>query len=91
MTDMGIRAMNLDGKPAVWLGKTRLYRMAKGFRMYIPSTILKPMKDAQKIETFGYFDSQKYGGGVETLYYMKIPLISAEVLMGQKSISHGSK
>jgi hypothetical protein len=78
-------------KHVIWFERAALYPMSKGFRMYIPGTVLTPTMFQQpvhesKIETTGIFHKHDFCGGVEPLFYLEIPLISADVLLGRKQL-----
>lgn len=87
LLDIGLRAQSLGGQSVSWLGKIKMYQMSAGFRMYIPGTILKPTSaDSKKIETWGIFDKEIYGAGISPLYYLKVPIVTAEVLLGKERL-----
>lgn len=85
--DMCIQVRKLHEQAISWFGSTKLYPMNKGFRMYIPGSILKPPSaDSKKIETIGIFRKHEYFGGVGSLYYLELQEFTAEVLLGKKKL-----
>jgi hypothetical protein len=71
---------------ATWLAPAKLWPMSKGFKSYIPGTILKPESaEAAKIETTGVFT--RYSG----LFFLKILILDGEVLLGRKGLQCNSK
>jgi hypothetical protein len=64
-----------------WLAPAKVWPMSKGFRTYIPGTILKPKPaEASKVESMGTFQQ------VGSIFYLSIPAIDGEVLLGRKEI-----
>ena len=64
-----------------WLAPAKLWPMSKGFKSYIPGTILKPESaEASKIEVTGVFQQK------EGLFYLSIPALDGEVLLGRKAL-----
>lgn len=74
-----------DEHSVTWLDSCKLYRMSKGFRMYIPGTVLCPTSaESKKVETMGIFKKWTYGGGIEPMFFVELPVVSAEVLLGKE-------
>lgn len=87
LMDMNVYARDIGKNTAAWFGKTKLYPMNKGFRMYIPGTILKPPSaEAVCKQTTGIFSQFRFYGGVDDLYYLEIPSIGGDVLLGRKEL-----
>lgn len=91
LVKMGVYAHLLDSTRVFWYDKAALYPMTKGFRMYIPGTVLTPgmfqsPAVVSKIETTGIFRKHDFYGGIEPLFYLEIPLISGDVLLGRKQL-----
>jgi hypothetical protein len=73
----------MDGMDIQWLGSVPLYGMRKGFKVYLPETILKA-KEPGRIEGVGIF--RKYKAPGFTCYYLEIPKFTAEVLLGREEL-----
>lgn len=73
----------MDGRKIIWLGAAPLYPLRKGFRVYLPETILKAKKPG-RIEGVGIF--RKYTAPGFGVYYLEIPKLIAEVLLGQEEL-----
>jgi hypothetical protein len=79
---MGVQCQQLLDQPVSWLAASKLWPMAKGFRSYIPGSILKPRSNL-KITCTGIVKKHLHGAGVAPIFYLEIPSISADVLMGR--------
>jgi len=76
---MALKVSTLQNTPIMWLGACKVYHMSRGFRAYIPGSILcPPSAESEKIETHGFF--RRHGD----LFYMEFPKVSAEVLLGKE-------
>jgi len=73
----------LDGRDIQWLGAVSLYGMKGGFKVYLPESILKA-KNPGRIEDVGIF--RKYVAPGFDCYYLEIPKLTAEVLLGRKEL-----
>jgi len=73
----------MDGRNIQWLGTVPLYPLQGGFRVYLPETILKA-GDFGKVEGVGIF--RKYEAPGFTCYYLEIPKLSVEVLLGKEEL-----
>lgn len=73
----------IDGRNITWLGTTHLYSFKGGFKMYLQESILKA-KSPGRIEGVGIF--RKYKALGFECYYLEIPMITAEVLLGRKKL-----
>lgn len=73
----------MDKQPIIWLGTVPLYGLKGGFKVYLPETILKAKKPG-RIEGIGMF--RKYKAPGFECYYLEIPKLSAEVLLGKKEL-----
>ena len=73
----------MDQQPIIWLGSVPLYGMRKGFKVYLPETILKA-KEPGRIEGVGIF--RKYKAPGFECYYLEIPKLTAEVLLGKEEL-----
>lgn len=78
-----IKISQLDGRKVIWLGSVPLYPLQGGFKVYLPETILKAKKPG-RIEGVGIF--RKYQALGFSCYYLEIPKLSAEVLLGQEEL-----
>lgn len=73
----------MDGRSITWLGTVLLYGLKGGFRVYLPEIILKA-KEPGRIEGIGIF--RKYKAPGFSCYYLEIPKLSAEVLLGREDL-----
>lgn len=73
----------MDKQPIIWLGTVPLYGLPKGFKVYLPETILKAEKPG-RIEGVGIF--RKYQAPRFECYYLEIPKLTAEVLLGKEEL-----
>lgn len=78
-----VRIPRLDGRDIQWLGAVSLYGMKGGFKVYLPESILKA-KDPGRIEGVGIF--RKYVAPGFDCYYLEIPKLTAEVLLGREEL-----
>ena len=77
------RIRMMDDRRITWLGAVRQYSLSKGFKVYLPETILKAKKPG-RIEGVGIF--RKYDAPGFSCYYLEIPKLTAEVLLGRKEL-----
>lgn len=77
------RIPRLDGRNIQWLGPAPLYGMKGGFKVYLPETILKAKKPG-RIEGVGIF--RKYQAPGFECYYLEIPKLTAEILLGREEL-----
>ena len=73
----------MDKQPIIWLGTVPLYGLRGGFKVYLPETILKAVKPG-RIEGVGIF--RKYKAPGFDCYYLEIPKLTAEVLLGKEEL-----
>ena len=73
----------MDGQPIIWLGTVPLYGLRGGFKVYLPETILKAKKPG-RIEGVGIF--RKYQAPGFSCYYLEVPKLTAEVLLGKEEL-----
>lgn len=73
----------MDGQSITWLGTVPLYGLKGGFKVYLPETIFKAKKPG-RIEGVGIF--RKYDAPGFSCYYLEIPKLTAEVLLGRKEL-----
>lgn len=73
----------MDGRSITWLGTVPIYLLRGGFKAYLPETILKAEKPG-RIEGVGIF--RKYQAPGFSCYYLEIPKLPAEVLLGRKEL-----
>lgn len=73
----------LDGREVIWLGGCHLTSLAGGFKIYITEDILKA-KEPGRIEGTGIF--RKYKAPGFEVYYLEIPKITGEILLGRKEL-----
>ena len=77
------RITQMDGQSITWLGSVRQYSLHKGFKVYLPEYILKA-KTPGRIEGVGIF--RKYQAPGFSCYYLEIPKLNVDVLLGRKEI-----
>ncbi len=80
---MAQRIQEMDGRRIMWLGTAHQYLQRGGFKTYLPETILKA-KEPGRIEGVGIF--RKFEAPGFSCYYLEIPKLSAEVLLGRKEL-----
>lgn len=80
---MACAITEMDQQPIKWLGTTHLYPLSGGFKAYLPEDILKA-KEPGRIEDVGIF--RKYEAPGFNIYYLEIPKLNAEVLLGRKEL-----
>lgn len=73
----------MDKQPIIWLGSVPIYGLKGGFKAYLPETILKATKPG-RIEGVGIF--RKYQAPGFNVYYLEIPKLIAEVLLGKEKL-----
>lgn len=73
----------MDGRNIIWLGTTRLYPMRRGFKAYLSEHILKA-ETPGRVEGVGIF--RKYKALGFECYYLELPTLSAEVLLGKEKL-----
>lgn len=78
-----LKIPQLDNRKIIWLGPVPLYGMKGGFKVYLPETILKAKKPG-RIEGVGIF--RKYEAPGFNCYYLEIPKLTAEVLLGREEL-----
>lgn len=78
-----IQITEMDGRKIIWLGTVPLYGLKGGFKVYLPETILKAEKPG-RIEGVGVF--RKYKALGFECYYLEIPKLTAEVLLGREKL-----
>jgi hypothetical protein len=66
-----------------WFDKCKLTPMHMGFRIYLPSRILRPGSKQEKIETTGIFQQVDYGSN-NSIFYLELPKITPRVVLGQE-------
>lgn len=73
----------LDGRKIIWLGGCHLTSLSGGFKIYLPEDVLKA-KEPGRIEGAGVFRKHKSLGF--EIFYLEIPKLSADVLLGRKDL-----
>ena len=73
----------LDGRSITWLGSVPLYQLKRGFKVYLPETILKAKKPG-RVEGVGIF--RKYKAPGFECYYLEIPKLTGAVLLGKEEL-----
>lgn len=73
----------MDNRSIIWLGAAPLYSLPGGFKVYLAEHILKAKKPG-RVEGIGIF--RKYSAPGFDCFYLEIPLLSAEVLLGKKEL-----
>ena len=77
------RIQEMDGRSIIWLGSAHQYLLPGGFKTYLTEDILKA-KEPGRIEGVGIF--RKYEAPGFSVYYLEIPMLTAEVLSGRKEL-----
>ena len=80
---MAQRIREMDGRSIIWLGTAHQYLLRKGFKTYLPEHILKAKKPG-RIEGIGIFRKHEAPGF--SVYYLEIPKLTVEVLLGRKEL-----
>ena len=78
---MAINCPALGERAVTWLAPAKMWATSKGFRTYVPGTILKPKSDSKCHYSIGYFKSAR-----GDLYYIYLPEITGEILLGRKEL-----
>lgn len=73
----------LNGRDVVWLGGVHLTSLSGGFKVYLTEDIMKA-KELGRIEGTGIFRKHKSPGF--ECFYLEIPKISADVLLGREEL-----
>ncbi|ODS36155.1 MAG: hypothetical protein A7316_10255 [Candidatus Altiarchaeales archaeon WOR_SM1_86-2] len=73
----------MDGQRIIWLGAVHQYLIPKGFKVYLPESIMQAGKPG-RVEGTGIF--RKYQAPGFNCYYLEVPKISAEVLLGRNEL-----
>ena len=80
---MAIHVKELDERKVLWLGGCHLTNLAGGFKVYLKEDIIKTKKPG-RIECTGIF--RKHVSPGFEIYYLEIPKLSADVLLGRKDL-----
>jgi hypothetical protein len=75
----------LEDKEVKWFGQCSLFPLKGGFKVYIPEGHLR-MEKPKRIETIGVFRKHEPLRFGKPVYYLEIPAITAEVLLGRKEL-----
>jgi len=87
---MAVKLPLLDGKPVNWLSSIALYPSAGGFRAYIPGPVFRPESvEEPPTHLIGEFSSCPVADA--TLYYLRVPMLSGDVLLGKKRLQDVEK
>ncbi len=73
----------VDDVEVRWLGQASIFPMVGGFKIYLPEHIMMADK-LGRIEGVGVF--RKYENLGCEIYYLEIPKLTAEVLLGRKEL-----
>ena len=73
----------LDDVGIKWLGQASIFPMVGGFKIYLPEHIMMADKPG-RIEGVGIFRKYEFWG--KEIYYLEIPKLTAEVLLGRKEL-----
>ena len=74
----------IGGEPVTWLSTAPLYQLGSGFRMYIAGKVMRPRSaEVGKFLTTGMFR------GAGELYWLEIPAVTGDVILGRKEMSDG--
>jgi hypothetical protein len=78
---MAVHVPRLAGNPVTWLSEAHLYPMSLGFRAYVPRKVLKAQSaEVPRFITTGVFR------GEGNLFWLWIPAVSGDVLLGRKEL-----
>ena len=80
---MACAVLEMDQQPVKWLGSVHLYPLKGGFKAYLPESILQA-REPGRIEDVGVF--RKYEAPGFEIFYLEIPKLTAEVLLGRKEL-----
>lgn len=80
---MVMNCSQMDSRSITWLGSVPIYLLRGGFKAYLPEHILKAKKPG-RIEGVGIF--RKYTAPGFSCYYLEIPKLTAEVLLGKEKL-----
>lgn len=80
---MATHIKELDGRKVLWLGGAHLTTMTGGFKIYLREDIMKA-KEPGRIEGTGIFRKHEALGF--ECFYLEIPKITADVLLGRKEL-----
>jgi len=81
---MATKYPKLEDRDITWLGKVSLFRLKGGFKVYLPWEYLE-VENPKRIETVGIFRCH-IAFDRKLFYYLEIPAITAEVLLGRKEL-----
>jgi len=81
---MATKYPKLEDRDITWLGKVSLFRLKGGFKVYIPGEYLE-VENPTRVETVGIFRCHT-AYNRKLFYYLEIPAITAEVLLGRKAL-----
>lgn len=73
----------MDDRKIIWLGSVHQYLLPGGFKAYLPEHILKASKPG-RIEGVGIF--RKYKALGFECYYLEVPKLTGEILLGKKEL-----
>ncbi len=73
----------MDDRKLTWLGTANLYPFGGGFKTYLAEHILKAKKPG-RIEGVGIF--RKYKTSFMECYYLEIPKLTTEILLGREEL-----
>lgn len=74
------RIQKMDGRNIIWLGTAHQYPLPGGFKTYLTEDIMKAKKPG-RVEGIGIF--RKYTAPGFDCYYLEIPKLTGEVLLGR--------
>ena len=80
---MAYSIKNMDDCRITWLGQASIFPMVGGFKIYLPEHIMMADKPG-RIEGVGIFRKYEFWG--KEIYYLEIPKLTAEVLLGRKEL-----
>lgn len=86
LLSMAVMLPLLDGKPISWLSPVAQYKSAGGFRTYLPGSVILQPTSAEEPPTHLYGEFSSCAVGESTLYYLRVPLLNGDVLLGRKKL-----
>jgi len=87
---MAVNLPVLGDRPVNWLMPISQYASPGGFRMYLPGKLLMPTS-AEETMTNLYGEWEKVTVADTTLYYLRVPLIGGDVLLGRRKLKDANK
>jgi len=83
LVKVAVYAPVLGGKPVSWFSTVQQYLQGTGVRFYLPGSVLRPAS-AGSIEMMGDLCKASYGSG--DVYYISIPRIDGDIILGRREL-----